>query len=301
MRREFDPITQSALDTAPAGRHSRRSRRHAQRAPTVCCAASPAPTRASRPRRTGAGRSSIPTGRCSRRLSGCAAMRRRSRSDRSPASPTTSTPARPPSFAPCPPPASSTAIPSSARNLGHADVRTDRPGDRAAERNRRSARCRMRMRRACSSTTATCSASTSSRVGTAWKAAAAPMSACNTPPSSTRPAPSTCWSGSPIICSASTRLPSATRPIPAWTAASTQNRSDYVARVHLSAGPHLHLHLARALRRGHPCEVRRFEIETPRQLRPLVDAAAVRQLRCATGDRLPRPPARRARQRFGES
>ena len=56
--------------------------------------------------------------------------------------------------------------------LGHADDRADRAGHRCGRTRPASARCRTRIRRASSSTPATCSASTSSPAGTASRAAA---------------------------------------------------------------------------------------------------------------------------------
>ena len=122
-----------------------------------------------RPRRIGAGKSSTPSVRCSRRSRRCAATSRccRSTNDRR---------------------RSSNfihdrrtrvgrvhadgrfRIPLSVHRravVGHADDRADRPGHRSPGRDRISASCRTRIRRAWCSTTATCSRSTSSPAGTA--------------------------------------------------------------------------------------------------------------------------------------
>ena len=105
-------------------------------------------------------------------------------------------------------------------------------------------------------------------------------------------ASSTPCSASPTNCSAKIRSQSATPPIPASTAASIPALSDYVARV--SYQPNSTSPSRSRFRFDQDSfEVKRMELEGPRAVRSLECHAAVRRLRRAAGDRLPRP-ARRA-------
>ncbi len=100
---------------------------------------------------------------------------------------------------------------------------------------------------------------------------------CNTPRSSTAAASSTRCSASRTSCSAPTRSRSATTPTPASSSGLDTNRSDYVARVIVSAGPHLCVHHALPLRPRHlRCATVRNR--GARQLRSLVGFGAVRRL-----------------------
>ena len=105
----FDAITQTALNTGTCAQHRRPRVRDVQ--PIACCAAFPAPTAASRRRRTGGAASPTRSARCSRRSRRCAPTPPRCRSTTIPACPTTSPPATAIWCAPCRPSAWNIAIP----------------------------------------------------------------------------------------------------------------------------------------------------------------------------------------------
>ena len=117
--------------------------------PIVCCAAFPAPTAASRRRRIGGAASPTRSARCSRRSCRCAPTPAPCRSTPIRAFPTSSTPATANLVRAMPTVGMEYRYPVHQRAiLGHADDRADRPGDRAAERDRRSANGRTKTRRA---------------------------------------------------------------------------------------------------------------------------------------------------------
>ena len=102
-------------------------------------------------------------------------------------------------------------------------------------------------------------------------------------------------SASPISCSARTRSPSPIRVNTGLSSGLDTPRSDYVARVAYQPDNIYSVHLALPAR---PRDLRRFAASRsrgPRELRPLAGLRALRQLRRAARDRVPRAASGRDR------
>ena len=154
------------------------------------------------------------------------------------------------------------------------------------ERNQYRRAARTKIRRASSSTPATCSASTSSPAGTASRAADGSTPASSTPPSSIRAAISTSCSDSPIICSARTRSRSASTTNTGLDSGLDKARSDYVARVTYQPNRSSRFTSRFRFDEGN-YSTAAVRIRSVVQLRALDDDRHVRQLRAAAGARLP--------------
>ena len=115
------------------------------------------------------------------------------------------------------------------------------------------------------------------------------MSACSTPRSSIAAASSTCCSASPISCSARTRSRSPDAVNTGLNSGLDTKRSDYVARVAYQPD-NIYTFTSRFRFDENTFEVRRFEVEGRANFDRWSAHRALRQLRRAARDRLPRAP-----------